>query len=62
MHGLSLPRRPWTGSITTATVRGTLALYSYLATAFTPTIKVISLMASTFFRATTHTHTHTHTH
>ncbi len=58
-YWLSLPARPWTGRVTTATVRGTLALYSYLATAFSPPVKVISRMANTFVRAT-HTHTQMH--
>lgn len=42
MYGLSLAIRPQTRSITTATVGGALA--SYLATAFSPIIKVISQM------------------
>lgn len=62
MYWLSLLRRPWTGSVTTATVRGTLALYGYLATAFSPAIKVISLMGNKFVRAVAHTHVITQAH
>ena len=41
-YWLWLPWRAWIESLTTATVGGTLALYSYLATAFSPAIEVIS--------------------